>query len=113
MAAVLEDDQTSVEGVGRGARRFERNRVLATGRDQSREVHRVELSGGGQVEIAEAVPDRLLDATDDAKRRQIARLLRIGEITGDTQLEGAMAVRLGVVVAKSGRRQLVAQSPDR
>src|ERR1043166_5476879 len=56
-------------------------------------MHRVELSGCREVEVAEALPDRLLDAPDDAKRREVVRAPRVGEIPGDAELEGSLPVR--------------------
>src|SRR4051812_40095152 len=81
--------------------------------DERRETNRIELAPLREIEIAEALPDRLLDSTDDAKGSQVGRARRIGEIAGDADLERALPVGIRVAITEARRRQLVAHRPNR
>src|SRR5689334_10181352 len=65
-----------------------------------------------QVEITEAFPHRLLNSRDDAERSEIGRLVWIGEVAGDAQLERTLSICRGISLAKSGSRQPFSKSLD-
>src|SRR5690242_18937023 len=67
---------------------------------------------GCQVEITEAAPDTLLHSADDAKGREVAGASGVGEVAGDTELEAALAVRVGISLAQIGYRELLAHLLD-
>ena len=67
---------------------------------------------GRQVEITEAAPNTLLDSADDAKGREVVRASGVGEVAGDTELEAALAVRVGISLAQTGRGELCAHLLD-
>src|SRR3954466_4604954 len=66
-----------------------------------------------EVEIAQTLPNRLLNATHHPERREVCRFVRIGEISGHSQLESALAVGRGISLPESRRRQIVTQALDR
>src|SRR5437773_3363494 len=74
VAAVRNHHELSVEPVGVELRRAERDGIFASMDDEHSRTghHSVELTGSGQVVVAEALPDRLLNATRDAERREVA-----------------------------------------
>src|SRR3712207_2011383 len=65
---------------------------------------------GHEVVIAEALPDGLLHAADDAERGQVACGLGVGEVTRDAELEGTVSVRLRVALPETRCRELLAES---
>ena len=81
--------------------------------NECRHCQRIEHPGCQQIEVAEAVPNALLNAAGDAKRREVVREGRIGEIPGDAQLERPLAIGVGVAVAEIRRGEVRAKFPDR
>ena len=69
--------------------------------DQSGGSNRIELAGSEQVESAKALPNRLLHAADDAKRREVAGGSRIGEIADDAQFEETLTVAIRIGLAQA------------
>src|SRR5437764_4329847 len=65
-----------------------------------------------EVKITQAFPHRLLHPTDDSEGSKVPRLVGIGEISGHSQLKSTLAVRCGIALPESGRRELVAQALD-
>src|ERR1700722_18884158 len=74
-------------------------------------MHRGEIAG--QVEVAEAVPDRLLHASRHAKRREIRGAIRVREITGDAELEAALAEGVGITLTEARGGEFVAHGLNR
>jgi len=98
MSAVIENDEPGAERASGNFRRLERDRVLSSMDDQGR--HGAMGKPGCQVEIIEAAPNTLLHSADDAKGREVVRASGVGEVAGDTELEAALAVRIGVALAR-------------
>ena len=110
MSAVVENDEPGSERASGNFRRLERDWVLSSMDDQGR--HRDVGEPGRQVEITETAPDALLDSTDDAKWREVVRASGVGEVAGDTELEAALAVRVWISLAQTGRGELRAHLLD-
>ena len=53
-----------------------------------------------EIEITKTAPDALLHTAHDAERSQIARARGVSEVAGDAELERAVAVCVGVALAK-------------
>src|SRR5256885_14598921 len=100
MPAVFQDEATSAQGTREGLGGRERNGVLSAMRDENR--HSQVSQRGLEVIVAERAPDGLLDPSGHAKGGQIARTPRVGEVAGDAELEGALPVRLGIPLPKTG-----------
>jgi hypothetical protein len=107
MSAVFEDDEARAQGGGCRLRRCQRNRILSAVDDDGRDVQLGQC--GQQVEVAEGRPDALLDAPDDAKRREVAGACGVGEVAGDAELEAALSVRVGIGFAKTRGAELGAK----
>src|SRR6476646_3212761 len=110
VSARLNDDARRAEGTCRCLGRRERDRVLTTVYYQCRQVHAFQRVR--EVVVAERLPDGLLHASGDAEGGEVARAVRIGEIAGDADLEGALAVPLGVPLAEAGYLKLGTQRRD-
>src|SRR6185312_6523889 len=93
-------------GPERGCDRFracQRDGILPAMDDYRRAVDGPEIAG--QVEVAEALPDRLLNAPRHAKRREIGCPGGVRKIPGDAQLECALAIGAGIAFLEPGRRE--------
>src|SRR5918992_4499232 len=106
VTTVLEHYETCI---GKRARKrlgsLERNRVLTPVQNQHGTFYLFDALQ--EVEVTKTFPHLLLDATNDAKRREIVRATRVGEIAGDRQLERTLTIRLGIALAKAGGCQLL------
>jgi hypothetical protein len=111
MSAVVENDEPGAERASGSLRGLERDRVFSAMDDQGRNRDMGERRR--QVEITEAAPHALLDSAHDAKGREVVRASGVGEVAGDTELEAALAVRIGVALAQAGRGELRAHLLDR
>ena len=98
MPAPVQDDQPGAQGTGIRPRRRQRDWILAAVHDARAALYRRQLRH--DVIITEALPDRLLHATDHAEGREIPSGGRIGKVAGDAELEGALAVRLQIALAE-------------
>src|SRR5215203_2163361 len=108
MSAVLEHDELGAESARGGFGRCERNGILAAVDDQRRNTDAAKRRS--EVEVAEAGPDALLDTADDAEGCEVVSACGVGEVPGDTELEGALSVRVRVALAKPRLRELGTKS---
>src|SRR5688572_15586029 len=109
MPAILDHDERGLHRFRGSLGRFERDGILASVRDQRGGANGVQHPRLREVEVAEALPDRLLDPADHTKWGEVARPSRISEVASDAQLEGALAIRIGIGLLKSRRGELLAQ----
>jgi hypothetical protein len=109
MPRLFYDDEPGVQGIRRGLRRRERDRILSAMYDERRDFDGIELPRREEIELVETLPYRLLHAPGDAKRRQVVRRRWVGEIAGDAQLEVSPAELFRITLAQARRRQLGAQ----
>src|SRR5689334_21968408 len=65
VAGVLDHDQCRPHCLRGGLRRSERNRVLSAVNDQRLHSDGIEVSWSEQIEVAQALPHRLLNSSDD------------------------------------------------
>ena len=91
MTAVLEHHQARIgKRAGERLGSLERNRVVPPMQNQHGNFYLFDALQ--EVEVTKTFPHLLLDATDHTKRGQILRPPRVGEVAGDGELEGALAV---------------------
>jgi hypothetical protein len=64
---------------------------------------------GGKIIVSQTLPNRLLNATGNAKRREISRFSRIGKVSGHAQLEAPMTIRLEIVLTELRVIELLAE----
>src|SRR5918992_4363003 len=106
VAAVLEHDEARIgKRAGQRLGSLERNRVVRPMQNEHGTFYLFDALQ--EVEVTKTFPHLLLDATNDAKRREIVRATRVGEIAGDRQLERTLTIRLGIALAKAGGCQLL------
>src|SRR4051812_32295000 len=110
MSAPFENHEARAECGGGGFRRRQRDRVLSSVDEQGR--YRQPPERRNEIEITETRPDALLDATDDAKRREIAGTRGVGEVAGDAQLEATLAIRIRVAFSQARLGELAAKGLD-
>lgn len=67
---------------------------------------------GDEVEIPQALPNRLLHPPSDAERGELAGTLRVGEVARHPQLEEALAMGGRVARLESRRGEFLAQPGD-
>ena len=68
---------------------------------------------GDDVEVTQAMPDRLLNLCGYPKLGEFPGGLRVGEIRSDAKFELALAPGIGIAVTKAGIGQVLAEFPYR
>src|SRR5687768_12856960 len=107
MSAVVQDDELRSQRFRRRFRRRQWDGILPSMYDQRRNPDTTKRFP--DVEVAETGPNALLDAADDAERRQVSRACRVGEISGDAELERPLPIGVRVALAEAGCGQLRAK----
>ena len=94
VAAIFQHQEVRAKSPGNRFGRREGNGILSAMNDECWQVEVTE--GGHEVEVAQGAPDGLLHATREAKRREVAGAMWIGEVAGDAHLEQPLPVCVGV-----------------
>src|ERR1043166_5809689 len=102
VAGVLNDDQCRTHSLRGGLRRSERDRVLSSVNDQRLHSDGIEVSWSEQIEVAQALPHRLLNSPDDTKRCEIVGGRGIGKVASNAQLNRPPPIGLGVALSVAG-----------
>ena len=104
MTAGIQYNELCLERLGGGSRRLEGDRIVPSVYDEGRAMDVTKRVR--EVEVAQRVPDGLLHAAGHAEWRQRVCGPRVGEVTGDAELELALPVCRRVAFAKSRRSEL-------
>src|SRR5687767_2119477 len=99
MAAIVQQDDLGIHRACPGDGRRGWNRIVTTVDEEHRETQRPQLTEKIVIR-PEAIPDLLLNAACHAEWSKVARSSRVGKVSRDGELEGALLVLLGVRCAE-------------
>src|ERR1035438_1199815 len=110
VTAVIQREELGMHRPGDGLRALQRDGILEAVDDEGGAAHVGEAAR--EIELAEALPDRLLHASGDTERRQVGGAMWVGEVAGDAQLEGPLAIRAGIAFPEAGSGEVGPEFPD-